>query len=90
MAKQVDIKALKKGMWAPARRGGEGAAEGEATTTLQQLTGRLPERVAATQLGDVSPAYTFICLLHLANEHGLKLEGRDDFSDVGVALPAAM
>ena len=91
VAKQVDIKALKKGMWALI---GDAAAKAppkaEATTTLQQLTGRLPERVAATQLGDVSPAYTFICLLHLANEHGLKLEGRDDFSDVGVALPAAM
>ncbi|CAN0306847.1 unnamed protein product [Ectocarpus sp. 4 AP-2014] len=36
------------------------------------------------QTGVTVPFY-FICLLHLANEKGLKLEGRDDLLDFSVA-----
>lgn len=40
------------------------------------------------QSGVTVPFY-FICLLHLANEKGLKLEGRDDLLDFSVARDSA-
>ena len=34
---------------------------------------------------DVSIAYYFICVLHLANEKGLVLAGQDDLADFKIA-----
>ena len=40
-----------------------------------------------SQSGVTLPFY-FICVLHLANEHGLKLEGNDELSDFTIAMDA--
>lgn len=39
------------------------------------------------QSGVTLPFY-FICVLHLANEHGLKLEGNDELTDFTIAMDA--
>ena len=36
---------------------------------------------------NVSIPYCFICLLHLANENGLEIKGREDLSDLSIAYP---
>ncbi|KIW20764.1 hypothetical protein PV08_01342 [Exophiala spinifera] len=61
--------------------GGGGAGQvGEAddalkfTELIQDLRGVYPEQ----QMKDISTSYCFICLLHLANEKGLVLEGEVD------------
>eukprot|EP01080_Neovahlkampfia_damariscottae_P009965 gene9965-2284_t len=36
---------------------------------------------------NVSIPYCFICLLHLANENGLEINGKEDLSDLSIAYP---
>jgi condensin complex subunit 2 len=36
---------------------------------------------------DVSIPYCFICLLHLANENGLEISGKEDLSDLSIVFP---
>ncbi len=53
-----------------------------------RVVGRLHERVPADKLHEVSFAYCFICLLHLANEKSLEVLGEGDMRDMRVRLPA--
>ena len=55
---------------------------------LDQVVARLPEKVPEQKLPDISIAYNFICLLHLANEKGLEITGQEDFADMHVSQPA--
>ena len=48
------------------------SAELKFTDMIGGLRGVYPEQ----QMKDISTSYCFICLLHLANEKGLVLEGR--------------
>ena len=52
------------------------------------MVARLPEKVSEQKLPDISIAYNFICLLHLANEKGLEITGQEDFADMHVSQPA--
>ena len=90
----MDIKALKKDVWellkdtstpaAPQKKKGVGG--GAATeVSFQKVLGRLDERVPPAKLPDVSFAYCFICLLHLANENGLEIEASADMTDLTVS-----
>lgn len=47
------------------------------TTVMNSLKKVYPEEA----LRDISTSYGFICLLHLANEKGLVLQGGDPFGD---------
>jgi condensin complex subunit 2 len=44
----------------------------------------LPERYPEKKLGDISVAFCFICLLHLANEKGLKVDGNNSLQDLSI------
>ena len=91
--KRVDIKGLKQSLWEllsdeqSAADPAERQMSGEAT--LQQVVSRLPEKVPEPKLPDISMAYNFICLLHLANEKGLELVANESSSDLSITQPPA-
>lgn len=37
---------------------------------------------------DLSTSFCFICLLHLANEHGFEINPTEDFTDLAVEFQA--
>ena len=95
----MDIKGLKHDVWdllceaggeAGVEAGGE-AAKGkeeagvEGEVSFQSVLGKLHEKVPEQALPDVSFAYCFICLLHLANEKGLSIEGSEDMTDLTIS-----
>ena len=93
-AKQVDIKGLKEDVWALLQEEAQGSAKGKTAAprevSFQQVLSRLHERMHADKLEEVSFAYCFICLLHLANEKSLEVLGDGgDMKDMRVRLPTA-
>ena len=68
----MDIKALKKNVWELIKDSAAKDKDGD-SISFQAVVGRLRERVPPQQLREVSIAYCFICLLHLANENGLEI-----------------
>ncbi|XP_005400717.1 PREDICTED: condensin complex subunit 2 isoform X1 [Chinchilla lanigera] len=98
-AKKMDMKKLKQSMWSlltelPRREAsaevnlsetGAGASVGVAKDKmLSRLTNDLQKSLPPTMAQNLSIPLAFACLLHLANEKNLKLEGTQDLSDVFV------
>ncbi|XP_054252573.1 condensin complex subunit 2 [Indicator indicator] len=92
-AKKIDIKHLKKNMWGLLTEKKDAAEEEDAEEeedksvvagekTLSSITQELHQRLPAQMAQELSVPLAFACLLHLANEKNLKLEGREDLSDV--------
>ncbi|EGZ17204.1 hypothetical protein PHYSODRAFT_498145 [Phytophthora sojae] len=83
-AKRVDVKKLKGSIWdhlekksgkRPREPEKDGEDEEEAlNTTFENVV----ENVAGKVPSNVTVSFYFICVLHLANEKGLKLVGQDD------------
>ncbi|XP_034351214.1 condensin complex subunit 2 [Arvicanthis niloticus] len=97
-AKRMDMKKLKQSMWGLLTEfsrkeadteanhtdsGKEGASEKVADEKkLSGLTKDLQTRLPSLMAQNLSIPLAFACLLHLANEKNLKLEGTEDLSDV--------
>ncbi|XP_074930630.1 condensin complex subunit 2 isoform X1 [Phalacrocorax aristotelis] len=94
-AKKMDMKRLKEEMWDLLVDGQkkETAAEVEdeeeediSTVTgevvFSDITKELFHRLPSAMASNLSVPIAFACLLHLANEKNLKLEGREDLSDI--------
>ncbi|NXI50698.1 CND2 protein, partial [Chloroceryle aenea] len=95
-AKKMDMKRLKKNMWDLLTDGEkkdteekmEGAKEEEDTSAVagekvfSDITKELLHRLPSVMAHNLSVPLAFACLLHLANEKNLKLEGTEDLSDV--------
>lgn len=95
VAKQVDISALKRGLWELLADDEDASSSSDAATrrmsseaSFQQIVARLPEKIPARRLPDISISYNFICLLHLANEHGLEIVGQESLDDLRISQPA--
>ncbi|KFM23685.1 Condensin complex subunit 2 [Auxenochlorella protothecoides] len=76
-AKHVDVRALKELMWGGLQRqlaAGHGASP-DRPAQLQALLSEVPQESAAGPAADISVHLCFICVLHLANEHGLAIRG---------------
>lgn len=76
---------------APAKKAGRGGASASAASgkevSFQYVLSKLHEKVPAAKLEEVSFAYCFICLLHLANEKTLELIGEGDMKEMRVRFP---
>ncbi|NXH67552.1 CND2 protein, partial [Hydrobates tethys] len=95
-AKKMDMKRLKKNMWDLLTDGQEDEtvaevedAEEETDTSVvagekvfSNITKELLHRLPSAMANNLSVPLAFACLLHLANEKNLKLEGTEDLSDV--------
>ncbi|XP_009322548.1 PREDICTED: condensin complex subunit 2 [Pygoscelis adeliae] len=95
-AKKMDMKMLKKNMWDLLTEGQkkETVAEVEdaekekdisavvGEKVFSSITKELLHRLPSVMANNLSVPLAFACLLHLANEKNLKLEGTEDLSDV--------
>ncbi|NXN25664.1 CND2 protein, partial [Nycticryphes semicollaris] len=94
-AKKMDMRRLKKNMWdlLTDEQKKESAAEVNAEEeedlsvvagekVFSNITKELLHRLPSAMAKNLSVPLAFVCLLHLANEKNLKLEGMEDLSDV--------
>ncbi|XP_009874818.1 PREDICTED: condensin complex subunit 2 [Apaloderma vittatum] len=92
-AKKMDMKRLKKNMWdlLTDRQDKETTEDAEKEKDVSMVAGEkvfssitkeLLHRLPAAMANNLSVPLAFACLLHLANEKNLKLEGTEDLSDV--------
>ncbi|XP_004844420.1 condensin complex subunit 2 isoform X2 [Heterocephalus glaber] len=97
-AKKMDMKKLKQSMWSLLTESSRKEASAEVSLSepgaggalvrvasnkmLSGLTKDLQKSLPPTMAQNLSIPLAFACLLHLANEKNLKLEGTEDLSDV--------
>ncbi|XP_017687353.1 PREDICTED: condensin complex subunit 2 [Lepidothrix coronata] len=95
-AKKMDMRRLKENMWQLLTDGQKKGTVGEVEDAekekdasvvagekkLSNITEDLLHRLPAAMASNLSVPLAFMCLLHLANEKNLKLEGTEDMSDV--------
>ncbi len=82
---QVDVRALKETLWhsmMPIQQ-----ASNEQDVSFQDLIADMPSVSPAGRSEDLSVHLCFICLLHLANEHGLAVKGSDALNQLVVSHP---
>ncbi|XVF21003.1 hypothetical protein REPUB_Repub12eG0053100 [Reevesia pubescens] len=88
-SKQVDVQTLKETLWDHIQQSPETSFQGpEEMVSFKHLLASFPvDCRAATTIQEISPHLCFICLLHLANEHGLRIHGCPNMDDLGIELP---
>nr|XP_043622218.1 condensin complex subunit 2-like [Erigeron canadensis] len=85
-SKQVDVQALKEILWSSMQETHE-----TKTFSFKNILASFPtdqKKPAAASLDIISPHLCFICVLHLANEHGLSIHGCADLEDLTIHLPS--
>ncbi|KAK1423959.1 hypothetical protein QVD17_19270 [Tagetes erecta] len=84
-SKQVDVQALKETLWSSMQETQE-----TKTLSFKNLLTSFPteKKPKAASVDIISPHLCFICVLHLANEHGLSIIGCADLDDLTINLPA--
>eukprot|EP00188_Purpureofilum_apyrenoidigerum_P002891 Plantae.Rhodophyta-Purpureofilum_apyrenoidigerum.ctg29429.p1 GENE.Plantae.Rhodophyta-Purpureofilum_apyrenoidigerum.ctg29429~~Plantae.Rhodophyta-Purpureofilum_apyrenoidigerum.ctg29429.p1 ORF type:complete len:654 (-),score=147.78 Plantae.Rhodophyta-Purpureofilum_apyrenoidigerum.ctg29429:206-2167(-) len=91
-AKKLDVKLLKDSLWSdlceegPTEKHDSDIREDGVNRSLQEVVEELPNHLPGSELQEVSISYIFICLLHLANEKGLRIEGSEDLSDLSISV----
>ncbi|XP_062106063.1 condensin complex subunit 2 isoform X2 [Humulus lupulus] len=88
-SKQVDVQALKETLWDQLQESHRVPIQDEEESlSFKKILGEFPrDSKAAATINDVSPHLCFICLLHLANEHGLSIRGHTDMDDLSILIP---
>ncbi|KAJ4725148.1 Condensin complex subunit 2 [Melia azedarach] len=91
-SKQVDVHALKEALWDCVHEITEvSGTVGSYTVSFRHVLATLlvdcPAAAAARK--GISPRLCFICLLHLANEHGLIIRDCPSLDDLSIHLPSA-
>ncbi|GFP79579.1 condensin complex subunit 2 [Phtheirospermum japonicum] len=89
-SKQVDVHALKETLWDHIQQSNQNSVEEEVpngNVSFKQVLASFPDGCkASASLNDISPHLCFICLLHLANEHGLRIIGCPSLDDLSIHL----
>ncbi|ODQ78603.1 hypothetical protein BABINDRAFT_39542 [Babjeviella inositovora NRRL Y-12698] len=81
-AKKVDVKLLKDNIWsALATRKSEEVKE---ETQFSDVVRDITKFYAPEARKDLSTSFCFICVLHLANEHGLTITNNDELTDMAI------
>ncbi|XP_010543005.1 PREDICTED: condensin complex subunit 2 isoform X2 [Tarenaya hassleriana] len=91
-SKQVDVQVLKETLWDCIQESPEPHSQdeddGKEMRSFKQLLESFPSDCqAARSTRDISPHLCFICLLHLANEHGLCLQDNSNLDDLTIKIP---
>lgn len=87
-SKQVDVHALKETLWNGIHESTEPTELGnEAVVSFKHVLSNFPADCAAAASKDISPHLCFICLLHLANEHGLKIQDCSTLDELHIHFP---
>ncbi|XVF81600.1 hypothetical protein PTKIN_Ptkin15bG0168200 [Pterospermum kingtungense] len=89
-SKQVDVQNLKETLWDHMQQSPGASFQGpEETVSFKHLLANFPvDCKAAATIEEISPHLCFICLLHLANEHGLRILGCPNMDDLDIQFPA--
>ena len=89
--KQVDVKELKCALWENINSSETSIPHPETGAhSFHALLETFPEDNLAGATEDISVHMAFICMLHLANEHGLKITDRPSLADLDISnLPVA-
>ncbi|GAV69703.1 Cnd2 domain-containing protein [Cephalotus follicularis] len=87
-SKQVDVQALKETIWGHIQEYPQMSQVEEESVSFKELLASFPsDCTAAATIEDISPHLCFICLLHLANEHGLRIHSCANLDDLRIHLP---
>ncbi|KAF5481033.1 hypothetical protein F2P56_001724 [Juglans regia] len=88
-SKQVDVQALKETLWDHIHESSAVSPQDqEEAVSFRQILASFPNDCrAAGTINEISPHLCFICLLHLANEHGLSIHGRTSLDDLSIHFP---
>ncbi|KAK7257564.1 hypothetical protein RIF29_31617 [Crotalaria pallida] len=88
-SKQVDVQALKTTLWDHVQESAKLSVQDQnGTVSFKNILANFPgECNAAATISDISPHLCFICLLHLANEKGLSIQGCSNLDDLDIHLP---
>lgn len=93
VSKQVDVHALKEVLWNHIHTSAETddlEREGtEPSLCLTKVLHDLPCSNPDVPTTEISPHLYFICLLHLANEHSLKLCDRPSLDEIDIFMPTS-
>ncbi|KAE8125500.1 hypothetical protein FH972_020301 [Carpinus fangiana] len=86
-SKQVDVQSLKETLWDRIHESSEVLeTECKDTISFRHLLSTFPVDCQAAVPEDISPHLCFICLLHLANEHGLSIQDCPTLDDLSIYL----
>ncbi|KAL5715371.1 hypothetical protein ACHQM5_017200 [Ranunculus cassubicifolius] len=88
-SKQVDVHKLKSTLWDHIQESANLGDEAGGVSFKNALS-NFPEECQAAALEDISPHLCFICLLHLANEHGLRIIGCANMDDLQIQIPSSL
>ncbi|KAJ8557253.1 hypothetical protein K7X08_002878 [Anisodus acutangulus] len=81
-SKQVDVQVLKETLWDQLNQ-----TSVEEGMSFKHMLAAFPDDCrASASIDAISPHLCFICLLHLANEHGLRIQGCVDLDDLSIQL----
>ncbi|OIT03480.1 PREDICTED: condensin complex subunit 2 [Nicotiana attenuata] len=84
-SKQVDVQVLKETLWDQLNQ----TSIKEESVSFKHILAAFPtECRASASIEAISPHLCFICLLHLANEHGLRIQGCVNLDDLSIQLEA--
>ncbi|XP_020519572.1 condensin complex subunit 2 isoform X2 [Amborella trichopoda] len=87
-SKQVDVHSLKGTLWECLQNSVEKIVVGnKAALLFSQVLRTLPQDCPAAAPEDISPHLCFICLLHLANEHGLTIKDCATLDELYIEMP---
>ncbi|CAM6087382.1 unnamed protein product [Calypogeia fissa] len=92
-AKQVDVRLLKGVLWeqvqhgAPVSNQEDDMFDKESGLSFQEVLQHFPEDCPAAAPEDISVHLCFICLLHLANEHCLRIDDCSTMDDLRIFFP---
>lgn len=86
-APQVDVKALKETLWAKLQAARFRAPDRQGPISFGDVISALPANSAAGHISDLSVHLCFICMLHLANENGLAVQGAPDLATLNIWGP---
>ena len=89
-AKRINIQRLKDALWTDLSSTTKNSKRLDTSTkTFTSIISKLPDSYSSekdtSELGDITIPYCFICLLHLANEHSLQLEGNGLIGDLRIS-----
>ncbi|XP_073058220.1 condensin complex subunit 2-like isoform X1 [Primulina eburnea] len=89
-SKQVDVHVLKETLWDHIQKLNQTSVQEESpegTISFRQVLSCFPDSCrAAASINDISPHLCFICLLHLANEHGMQINGCPSLDDLSINI----
>ncbi|XP_073296850.1 condensin complex subunit 2-like [Primulina huaijiensis] len=89
-SKQVDVHVLKETLWDHIQKLNKTSVQEESpegTISFRQVLSCFPDGCrAATSINDISPHLCFICLLHLANEHGMHINSCLSLDDLSIRI----